>query len=306
MQDQNPSPAKKLAPSTATKAWQEIRVSFAFDQLGPKSPAHVHFRQDHDFRSPKTLLASLSFFLVVGWLWGIELISQHIPLSPTVSFFLYNTVTYLILIVIVSFMLQRWRKVDPGSWLGRLPTCVTPRGTTRKSATPKSTTVASYLPLSDNQVLKLLKTGGLILLFYGMLMFFAVAGVDLLAKFPNSPLRGMPTNQVKLEQGLSYGLGHYWYLALFMLQVLIIAPLCEELALRRFVQGLVWRNSLLGVVLPAVGFALLHATSNSWQLLSYFLPGLVFGLLYRHTESFALVVLMHFLLNLRGLILLWP
>jgi membrane protease YdiL (CAAX protease family) len=90
-----------------------------------------------------------------------------------------------------------------------------------------------------------------------------------------------------------------------LLRLLLLAPLLEEWIVRAGLQEWLMRHDsrpgaagvTLTVLLPAVGFSLLHLGSGWHAAAGVFLPGLALGLIYRRWRDWRLCALVHALLN---------
>lgn len=90
---------------------------------------------------------------------------------------------------------------------------------------------------------------------------------------------------------------------LFLLQVLLISPLYEELIYRQGLMGLFFKDSkwYLDVFLSATLFSLRHIISYSWSwtdFLFYGIMGLAFAMMYRIGKSIWYPMIAHILWNL--------
>ncbi|MGE4318670.1 MAG: JDVT-CTERM system glutamic-type intramembrane protease [Deferribacterales bacterium] len=95
-----------------------------------------------------------------------------------------------------------------------------------------------------------------------------------------------------------------------VLVLLVIAPVCEELFFRGFVQDVIRRRLVYGLfgltlanVLTSVLFACVHLFSwGAFHSLLVFFPSLAFGYVFDRTGKISLCVLLHALYNLNAFI----
>ncbi len=128
--------------------------------------------------------------------------------------------------------------------------------------------------------------------FAGPVLALATGGLGLLLRAPRielAPLEGLLANRASL--------------ALLVVCVALLGPLCEELAFRGFLLPLVVRSlgAAAGIAVTALLFALLHGPEYDWSwrhVLLIFLAGLAFGWVRWRGRSTLAAALMHATYNM--------
>lgn len=86
--------------------------------------------------------------------------------------------------------------------------------------------------------------------------------------------------------------------------VVIFAPITEEIIFRSIIQDKIFGNKIVGVLISAVLFALVHASDTLIGYLPYFLMGLIFSLSYYFTERIETPIFVHMLNNFIAFIIM--
>lgn len=112
----------------------------------------------------------------------------------------------------------------------------------------------------------------------------------------------MIQNSAEYYSGVFNGLG----LALLILNLLIIAPISEEIALRGIVYTRVEKttNPIVAIIISSLLFGLMHIMAGGIVLvIGAILMGVVFGLIYYKTNSLLICFISHSIANLPDFIL---
>ena len=125
-------------------------------------------------------------------------------------------------------------------------------------------------------ILKWLLSYALLFLFYIFVNFFGPTQSD--------------TTQAVKSLSLS--------LPVLFLDLCILAPVTEEIFMRGLLQGTVFKNTYIGLVVTSVLFAYLHGPYTIPSFITYLGMGLAFGIRYKTSDNLWNSILLHVLNNL--------
>ena len=83
----------------------------------------------------------------------------------------------------------------------------------------------------------------------------------------------------------------------FIVSATVLAPIHEELLFRGLLQGAVFDNSWLGLVLTSSLFSFMHGPSNVPSFIFYLLGGLLLGFAYKKSQNLWVSTLVHMFYN---------
>ena len=83
----------------------------------------------------------------------------------------------------------------------------------------------------------------------------------------------------------------------FIVSATVLAPIQEELIFRGLLQGAVFDNSWLGIVLTSSLFSFMHGPSNVPSFIFYLLGGLLLGFAYKKSQNLWVSTLVHMFYN---------
>lgn len=83
----------------------------------------------------------------------------------------------------------------------------------------------------------------------------------------------------------------------FIVSATVLAPIHEELLFRGLLQGTVFDNSWLGLVLTSSLFSFMHGPSNVPSFIFYLLGGLLLGFAYKKSQNLWVSTLVHMFYN---------
>ncbi len=83
----------------------------------------------------------------------------------------------------------------------------------------------------------------------------------------------------------------------FIVSVIVLAPIQEEFIFRGILQGAIFENSWLGLVLTASLFSFLHAPYDLPSFIYYLLGGLLLGVAYKKSQNLWVSTLVHMSYN---------
>ena len=83
----------------------------------------------------------------------------------------------------------------------------------------------------------------------------------------------------------------------FIVSVTVLGPIQEELIFRGLLQGAVFANSWLGVVLPSSLFSFMHGPYDVPSFFYYLLGGLLLGFAYKKSQNLWVSTLVHMFYN---------
>ena len=83
----------------------------------------------------------------------------------------------------------------------------------------------------------------------------------------------------------------------FIVSVTVLGPIQEELIFRGFLQGAVFDNSWLGLVLTSSLFSFMHGPYDVPSFFSYLLGGLLLGFAYKKSQNLWVSTLVHMFYN---------
>ena len=83
----------------------------------------------------------------------------------------------------------------------------------------------------------------------------------------------------------------------FIVSATVLAPIQEELIFRGLLQGAVFDNSWLGLVLTSSLFSFMHGPSNVSSFIFYLLGGLLLGFAYKKSQNLWVSTLVHMFYN---------
>jgi len=83
----------------------------------------------------------------------------------------------------------------------------------------------------------------------------------------------------------------------FIVSVTVLGPIQEELIFRGLLQGAVFDNSWLGLVLTSSLFSFMHGPSNVASFIFYLLGGLLLGFAYKKSQNLWISTLVHMFYN---------
>ena len=87
-------------------------------------------------------------------------------------------------------------------------------------------------------------------------------------------------------------------LPVLFLDLCILAPVTEEIFMRGLLQGTVFKNTYIGLVVTSVLFAYLHGPYTIPSFITYLGMGLAFGIRYKTSDNLWNSILLHALNNL--------
>ena len=126
-----------------------------------------------------------------------------------------------------------------------------------------------------------------LLLFIGIFLLTVLVNIGYHAFF--SVASGASAQHLeKTSNGLSLS---------FIVNVTVLAPIHEELLFRGLLQGAVFDNSLLGLVLTSSLFSFMHGPSNVPSFIFYLLGGLLLGFAYKKSQNLWVSNLVHMFYN---------
>ena len=126
-----------------------------------------------------------------------------------------------------------------------------------------------------------------LLLFIGIFLLTVLVNIGYHAFF--SVASGASAQHLeKTSNGLSLS---------FIVNVTVLAPIHEELLFRGLLQGAVFDNSWLGLVLTSSLFSFLHGPSNVPSFFYYLLGGLLLGFAYKKSQNLWVSTLVHMFYN---------
>lgn len=83
----------------------------------------------------------------------------------------------------------------------------------------------------------------------------------------------------------------------FIVSVTVLGQIQEELIFRGLLQGAVFENSWLGLVLTSSLFSFMHGPSNVPSFIFYLLGGLLLGFAYKKSQNLWVFTLVHMFYN---------
>ena len=126
-----------------------------------------------------------------------------------------------------------------------------------------------------------------LLLFIGIFLLTVLVNIGYHAFF--SVASGASAQHLeKTSNGLSLS---------FIVNVTVLAPIQEELIFRGLLQGAVFDNSWLGLVLTSSLFSFMHGPSNVPSFIFYLLGGLLLGFAYKKSQNLWVSTLVHMFYN---------
>ena len=126
-----------------------------------------------------------------------------------------------------------------------------------------------------------------LLLFIGIFLLTVLVSISYHAFF--SVVSGASAQHLeKTSNGLSLS---------FIVNVTVLAPIHEELLFRGLLQGAVFDNSWLGLVLTSSLFSFMHGPSNISSFIFYLLGGLLLGFAYKKSQNLWVSTLVHMFYN---------
>ena len=126
-----------------------------------------------------------------------------------------------------------------------------------------------------------------LLLFIGIFLLTVLVNIGYHAFF--SVASGASAQHLeKTSNGLSLS---------FIVNVTVLAPIHEELLFRGLLQGAVFDNSWLGLVLTSSLFSFMHGPSNVPSFIFYLLGGLLLGFAYKKSQNLWVSTLVHMFYN---------
>ena len=126
-----------------------------------------------------------------------------------------------------------------------------------------------------------------LLLFIGIFLLTVLVNIGYHAFF--SVASGASAQHLeKTSNGLSLS---------FIVNVTVLAPIHEELIFRGLLQGAVFDNSWLGLVLTSSLFSFMHGPSNVPSFIFYLLGGLLLGFAYKRSQNLWVSTLVHMFYN---------
>ena len=126
-----------------------------------------------------------------------------------------------------------------------------------------------------------------LLLFIGIFLLTVLVNIGYHAFF--SVASGASAQHLeKTSNGLSLS---------FIVNVTVLAPIHEELIFRGLLQGAVFDNSWLGLVLTSSLFSFMHGPSNVPSFIFYLLGGLLLGFAYKKSQNLWVSTLVHMFYN---------
>ena len=126
-----------------------------------------------------------------------------------------------------------------------------------------------------------------LLLFIGIFLLTVLVNIGYHAFF--SVASGASAQHLeKTSNGLSLS---------FIVNVTVLAPIHEEFMFRGLLQGAVFDNSWLGLVLTSSLFSFMHGPSNVPSFIFYLLGGLLLGFAYKKSQNLWVSTLVHMFYN---------
>ena len=126
-----------------------------------------------------------------------------------------------------------------------------------------------------------------LLLFIGIFLLTVLVNIGYHAFF--SVASGASAQHLeKTSNGLSLS---------FIVNVTVLAPIHEELLFRGLLQGAVFDNSWLGLMLTSSLFSFMHGPSNVPSFIFYLLGGLLLGFAYKKSQNLWVSTLVHMFYN---------
>ena len=126
-----------------------------------------------------------------------------------------------------------------------------------------------------------------LLLFIGIFLLTVLVNIGYHAFF--SVASGASAQHLeKTSNGLSLS---------FIVNVTVLAPIQEELIFRGLLQGAVFDNSWLGLLLTSSLFSFMHGPSNVPSFIFYLLGGLLLGFAYKKSQNLWVSTLVHMFYN---------
>ena len=126
-----------------------------------------------------------------------------------------------------------------------------------------------------------------LLLFIGIFLLTVLVNIGYHAFF--SVASGASAQHLeKTSNGLSLS---------FIVNVTVLAPIHEELLFRGLLQGAVFDNSWIGLVLTSSLFSFMHGPSNVPSFIFYLLGGLLLGFAYKKSQNLWVSTLVHMFYN---------
>ena len=126
-----------------------------------------------------------------------------------------------------------------------------------------------------------------LLLFIGIFLLTVLVNIGYHAFF--SVASGASAQHLeKTSNGLSLS---------FIVNVTVLAPIHEELIFRGLLQGAIFDNSWLGLVLTSSLFSFMHGPSNVPSFIFYLLGGLLLGFAYKKSQNLWVSTLVHMFYN---------
>ena len=83
----------------------------------------------------------------------------------------------------------------------------------------------------------------------------------------------------------------------FIASVTVFGPILEEFVFRGILQGAVFENSWLGLVLTASLFSFMHAPYDFPSFFYYLFGGLMLGFAYKKSQNLSVPILIHICYN---------
>ena len=126
-----------------------------------------------------------------------------------------------------------------------------------------------------------------LLLFIGIFLLTVLVSISYHAFF--SVVSGASAQHLEeASKGLSIS---------FIVSATVLAPIQEELLFRGLLQGAVFDNSWLGLVLTSSLFSFIHGPSNVPSFIFYLLGGLLLGFAYKKSQNLWVSTLVHMFYN---------
>ena len=126
-----------------------------------------------------------------------------------------------------------------------------------------------------------------LLLFIGIFLLTVLVSISYHAFF--SVVSGASAQHLEeASKGLSLS---------FIVSATVLAPIQEEFLFRGLLQGAVFDNSWLGLVLTSSLFSFMHGPSNVPSFIFYILGGLLLGFAYKKSQNLWVSTLVHMFYN---------
>ena len=126
-----------------------------------------------------------------------------------------------------------------------------------------------------------------LLLFIGIFLLTVLVSISYHAFF--SVVSGASAQHLEeASKGLSLS---------FIVSATVLAPIQEEFLFRGLLQGAVFDNSWLGLVLTSSLFSFMHGPSNVPSFIFYLLGGLLLGFAYKKSQNLWVSTLVHMFYN---------